>query len=83
MPICVAFGVLALYVAVAVIRRLPEPVDPVWKPTGIAQKFAGYDQGKAEAAARRNGQTAAQMALRDRKPKAKSNVVPLRKTVNS
>ena len=37
----------------AFLRRWTQKDDDAWKPTGIIQKFSGYDQGKAVQAARR------------------------------
>jgi hypothetical protein len=41
-------------------------VDEAWAPTGIRQIYTGHDEAKATAAAKRHGQTSAQMAEQDR-----------------
>lgn len=61
-PIVVACAVLAGFVFVAILRRIPEPVDRAWRATGIRQTFSGYDASKAVASAKR----AAELAERQR-----------------
>lgn len=71
----VAFFALA-HLFVAYMRRRPDPALTLQTPQ---VKFRGYDESKAVAAAKRAGQTAAQMAEQDRLLNLKKNPLQIRR----
>lgn len=75
--LCLALGLVVFFalanLLVALARRRPDDALTVQTPR---QVYTGYDESKAVAAAKRAGQTAAQMAEQDRLLKQRQS--PLR-----
>lgn len=72
--LCLALGVVLFFALAHLLVRRPDDALTAQKPV---YKFRGYDESKAVAAAKRAGQTAAQMAEQDRLLGQKRN--PLRR----